>query len=79
LGSVPSVPEFVPTASQLPTLRSGGTSDTALRLLGNPKVFAKFIAGDSVLAIHHKPDDGKPLLKRYWRIFKDGASTSTTN
>jgi len=27
----------------------------------------------------HKPDDGKPLLKRYWRIFKDGASTSTTN
>jgi hypothetical protein len=32
--------------------------------LGYSKVFAKLIAGDSVFAVNHKPDSGKPLLKR---------------
>jgi hypothetical protein len=33
----------------------------------------KFIAADSVFAVHDQPHGRKPLLKGNWRIFKYGA------
>jgi hypothetical protein len=33
------------------------------RLLGNSQGAVKLITGDTILAAHHKPDSGEPLLK----------------
>ena len=44
------------------------------RFLSDPDGRCDLIAANPILAVHHHPDDGKPLIEADWRILHDGAN-----